>query len=79
MEVEIISPTSRLFVGKANSVTVPSMQGPFTMLDHHAPIIAVLEKGKVSVSDENDEIHVFDIASGFVEEHDNSLIICVEL
>ena len=78
MKIEIITPTSCLFKGEANSVTVPSMQGPFTMLEHHAAIVAVLEKGEVVITNLNNEKHEFDISGGFCEQHDNAIIICVE-
>jgi len=77
MRVEIITPEKCLFKGEAKSVTVPSAQGPFTMLEHHAPIVAILEKGKV-VIDINDERKEFEIKGGFCEQHDNTVIICVE-
>lgn len=76
MRVEIITPEKTLFVGEAQSVTVPSLQGPFTMLEHHAPIVAVLQAGKVTLDDGN---QVFQIQGGFCEQHDNNIIICAEL
>ena len=76
MRVEIITPEKTLFVGEAQSVTVPSLQGPFTMLEHHAPIVAVLQAGKVSLDGGN---QVFQIQGGFCEQHDNNIIICAEL
>ena len=79
MKVEIISPSDTLFEGEATSVTVPSKMGPFTLLEHHAPIVAILEAGKVSLTDINGETKEFDIKGGFIENHDNHLTICVEL
>ena len=79
MNIEIITPTTCLFKGEAKAVTVPSKKGPFTMLDHHAAIVAVLEKGKVVVTDIHDEQKEFNINSGFCEQHDNNIIICAEL
>ena len=79
MEVEIISPIDTLFEGEASAVTVPSKMGPFTMLEHHAPIVAILEAGKVSLTDANGGQKEFDIKGGFTENHDNHLTICVEL
>lgn len=78
MNVEIITPESCLYEGEATSVTVPSLQGPFTMLEHHAPIVAILGKGKVTLTDLNNEQHEFPIAGGFCEQHDNKIIICAE-
>ena len=79
MKVEIISPSATLFEGEATSVTVPSQMGPFTLLEHHAAIVAVLEAGKVSLTDSKGEHQEFDIKGGFTENHDNHLTICVEL
>ena len=79
MKVEIISPTDTLYKGEASSVTVPSTMGPFTLLEHHAAIVAILEAGKVSLTDANGEHKEFVIKGGFTENHDNQLTICVEL
>ncbi len=78
MNVEIITPTSCLYKGEALSVSVPSQQGPFTMLEHHAPIVAILVEGKVSLTDVNNEHLEFNIKGGFCEQHDNEIIICAE-
>ena len=79
MKIEIITPTSSLYQGEALAVTVPSMQGPFTMLEHHAAIVAILEAGKVTVTDTDQQQHEFAIQGGFCEQHDNHIIICAEL
>lgn len=79
MKVEIISPSETVFKGEATSVTVPSMMGPFTLLEHHAAIVSVLEAGKVSLTDDKGEHREFAIKGGFVENHSNQLTVCVEL
>ena len=79
MKVEIISPSDTLYKGEATSVTVPSKIGAFTLLEHHAPIVAILEAGKVSLTDINGEHQEYTIQGGFTENHDNQLTICVEL
>lgn len=79
MKVEIITPNSCLFKGEVKSATVPSMQGPFTMLEHHAAIVAILGAGKVSLTDSQEKTHEFAIQGGFCEQHDNHIIICAEL
>lgn len=78
MKVEIITPETCLFKGEAQKVTVPSKQGPFTMLEHHAPIVAILEAGKVVLTDLNNEQQIFEVKEGFCEQHNNEIIICVE-
>ena len=79
MKVEIISPSETLYSGEATAVTVPSKMGPFTLLEHHAAIVAILEAGKVSLTDDKGEHQEFDIKGGFTENHNNLLTICVEL
>jgi len=58
---------------------VPSQMGPFTLLEHHAAIVAILEAGKISLNEKNGGQKVFTIKGGFVENHDNQLTICIEL
>lgn len=48
------------------------------MLEHHAAIVAILEAGKVVLTDSNNEQHEFAISGGFCEQHENRVIICVE-
>ena len=79
MKVEIISPSETLYSGEATAVTVPSQMGPFTLLEHHAAIVAILEEGKISLTEKNGEHREFAIKGGFTENHDNHLTICVEL
>ena len=78
MKVSIITPEKSLFNGDAISVTVPSQQGPFTMLENHAAIVAILEAGPIIVTGADGKKQVFDIQGGFCEQHDNAVIICAE-
>ena len=79
MQVEIISPSETLYAGEATAVTVPSQMGPFTLLEHHAAIVAILEAGKVSFTDDKGVHQEIAVKGGFVENHNNQLTICVEL
>ena len=78
MKVEIISPNETLYAGEATAITVPSQLGPFTLLEHHAAIVAILEVGTVSYTDANGEPQQIAIKGGFVENHNNLLTICIE-
>jgi F0F1-type ATP synthase epsilon subunit len=46
MKLSIISPEKVLYIGSAEMVRLPGLQGAFTILERHAPIISGLEKGK---------------------------------
>jgi F-type H+-transporting ATPase subunit epsilon len=45
MILEIVSPEAKLFKGEVTSVTVPGVDGSFQILNNHAPIVSILEKG----------------------------------
>lgn len=47
MYLEIVTPEASLVSGEVNSVTVPGVNGSFQMLNNHAPIVSLLQKGKV--------------------------------
>ena len=47
MYLEIVTPEASLVAGEIESVTVPGVEGEFQMLNNHAPIVSVLQEGKV--------------------------------
>ena len=49
MQLEIITPESKVFSGEANAVQLPGNDGIFQVLNNHAPIIAALKSGVVKV------------------------------
>ena len=77
MNVFILSPLKSLFLGEATSVNLPGNVGAFTILENHAPIVSTLDKGVITISN-NEEVSEIEIVSGFVEVHDNEITICVE-
>ena len=79
MNVAVISPKTTLFQGTATAVTLPGTLGKFTVLENHAPIVAVLGKGNVEIQTvEGEAKQAIAIESGFVEVHHNQVSICVE-
>ena len=79
MNIEIISPSKKLFSGDAVSITVPSSNGTFTILKNHAPIVAVLKKGKILITTTSGTKSNIDILGGVVEIHNNKVVACVEI
>mgnify|MGYP001368027829 CR=1 FL=1 len=49
MYLEIVSPEAILFSNKVAAVSVPGVEGNFQMLENHAAIVSVLEKGTVKI------------------------------
>ncbi|MCL4150845.1 UNVERIFIED_CONTAM: hypothetical protein GTU68_042628 [Idotea baltica] len=92
MYLEIVSPEATLFAGEVSSVTVPGVDGEFQMLENHAPIVSLLQKGNVKVEgnitidkayeskfskDSNGKM-VLPISSGTLEMKDNKVIVLAE-
>ncbi|CAM3513295.1 FoF1 ATP synthase subunit delta/epsilon [Aequorivita lipolytica] len=47
MYLEIVTPEASLVAGEIESIIVPGVEGEFQMLNNHAPIVSVLQEGKV--------------------------------
>ncbi|MEO9512384.1 MAG: F0F1 ATP synthase subunit epsilon [Flavobacteriaceae bacterium] len=92
MYLEIVSPEATLFSGEVTSVTVPGINGEFQMLQDHAPIVSLLQKGDVKVQGDitidedfqnkftkgtNGET-VLAISSGTIELKDNKVIVLAD-
>lgn len=77
MTLTIISSHSILFSGEADSVTLPGVQGSFTVLKNHAPLISVLVSGKVECKMSDGETKEIDIKGGLVDVVDNKISVCV--
>ena len=79
MKVAILAPDREIYSGEATAVTVPSVQGSFTALENHAPIVSLLEKGSIIIEEkDSEEKKSFNVAGGFVEISDNVVTACVE-
>lgn len=77
MTLTVISSHSVLFSGEADSVTLPGVQGSFTVLKNHAPLISVLTPGKVECKMADGEMKEIDVKGGLVDVVDNKISVCV--
>ncbi|WP_047549784.1 FoF1 ATP synthase subunit delta/epsilon [Psychroserpens sp. Hel_I_66] len=91
MYLEIVSPEATLVTGNVESVTVPGVNGEFQMLNNHAAIVSILDKGTVKFkgtpaiaeSHQNSFVQkegkwTLEINSGTVEMKNNKVIILVD-
>jgi F-type H+-transporting ATPase subunit epsilon len=92
MFLEIVTPEASIFQGEVDTVTVPGVVGEFQILNNHAPIVSLLQEGKVKINgnftiDEAFESQfskgdngskVLNINSGTIEMSDNKIIILVD-
>lgn len=78
MKLEIITPDKKIYSGTVKLVQLPGSKGNFEILDHHAPIISTLEKGKIKVEEESGQVLFFEVEGGIVENKDNKIIVLAE-
>jgi F-type H+-transporting ATPase subunit epsilon len=76
MNVEILTPDKSLFSGDAEVVTLPGVNGSFQILTGHAPMIANLSKGKLSIK-HNSSVQTFDVNGGLVEVLKDKVVVLV--
>lgn len=78
MKLNIITPEDTLYEGDVKSVQLQGTDGKFQLLNNHAPIISALSKGKVKITDMNDQSIVFEINGGLVEMSKNKIQILAQ-
>ncbi|TVZ52435.1 FoF1 ATP synthase subunit delta/epsilon [Dokdonia sp. Hel_I_53] len=91
MHLEIVTPEASLVSGEVTSVTVPGVDGEFQMLNNHAAIVSLLEKGTVRFEGNPAIAKGFEnkftkvdgqwslaIASGTVEMNNNKVIVLAD-
>lgn len=94
MYIEIVTPEAVLFKGEVKSVSVPSVNGQFQILEHHAAVLAILEKGEIKInlnSQKKPEIYIeekfqkteketitLSVNGGTIEQKENSTIILAD-
>ena len=78
MLVEIITPDTKLFEGKVNSIKLPGTNGGFEILNNHAPIISTLTAGKISIASDNGQKECFEIRGGVIEMQNNKIIVLAD-
>ncbi|GHT39791.1 hypothetical protein AGMMS49965_06850 [Bacteroidia bacterium] len=77
MKLDIISPEATIYSGQAKLVTLPGVQGAFTILEQHAPIISPLNKGEVVYQSDGEPVSL-PVEGGFVEAKNNVVTVCIE-
>lgn len=77
MNLEIITPDTTIYEGEAELVQLPGIDGSFEILNHHAPLISALSKGKIKIK-KNGKDEFFDINGGVIEVLNNKVLILAE-
>ncbi len=77
-EAQILTPEGTLFDGAVVGVQLPGTLGSFEVRSLHADIISTLEIGRIIVRKAGGDDLVFAVSGGFVEVHNNKLVLLAE-
>ncbi len=66
MQYDLVSPARRLATGMASAVQIPGVDGDFTAMPNHAPTIATIRPGIVTVQASTGE-EKYVVTGGFAE------------
>lgn len=77
LKVSVVSPEKVLFDGEAASVVVPAYDGLLGILPRHAPMLALLGAGRLTVRGVEGE-RVFTVSGGFVQVRGNAVRVVTE-
>lgn len=75
--VEIITPERVRFGGDAVMLSVPGVEGQMGLLAHHAPILALLQPGRLTLQTREQTVNMA-VGSGFVKMSNNRAVCLVE-
>lgn len=67
MKLTIYSLKKTLYAGEASAINCKTASGEITVLDHHRPIVSVLQPGTVHIVDSSKKDHYIPVQSGFLE------------
>ncbi|MFV0299041.1 MAG: ATP synthase F1 subunit epsilon [Hyphomicrobiaceae bacterium] len=74
---ELVSPEKVLLSGDASEAIVPGMDGQFTVLPGHAPVISTLKPGRMRVTVDGRERSAF-VRGGVVEVEPDSVTVLAQ-
>ncbi|MFB3892187.1 MAG: ATP synthase F1 subunit epsilon [Phycisphaerae bacterium] len=75
---EVLTPAGRVTSASAVSVIMPLVDGMMGVLADHAPLIAKMGAGPLTIRQADNVVHRYFVAGGFASIRDNSLSILAE-
>jgi F-type H+-transporting ATPase subunit epsilon len=76
--LEIVTPNKVVFSGDVTSFSAPGVIGGFQVLRNHAPLLSNIAVGEVKVVDAAGGESRYATSGGFVEVHENKLVMLAE-
>ena len=78
LNVELVSPTERVWSGQASFVSARTVEGDLGILSDHAPLFGVLVDGEVSIKGVDGSTTSFTVSGGFLSVSNNRVSILTE-
>ncbi|WMX14545.1 MULTISPECIES: ATP synthase F1 subunit epsilon [unclassified Aureispira] len=78
MELIILTPGKTVFSGAVKAINTPGTSGKLEILENHAPIVASLKEGKITVTTDTNEVLEYTTSGGFLEVLSNNVSILLE-
>ena len=76
--LSVISPTRTLLEEEVTSIIVPGSEGYLGVLANHAPLIAALGPGRLTVKTPDGQTRVYALSGGFLEVSKNKAILLAD-
>ena len=77
MTLKIISAAKVEFTGEVQCVTMPGVEGSFSVLDHHAAMISALGAGTIEYGKAGGAKESRQIKGGIADINDNVVSVCI--
>ncbi len=78
LKFELVSPERLIFSGEVRQVVVPGVEGEFTVLPEHAPLLSSMKPGVVTVIDGGGQEDRIFVRGGFAEVNPAGLTVLAE-
>jgi len=78
LAIEVVSPEAILYKGPATSVVVPAYDGLLGILPRHAPMLALLGRGVLTVRGSEGGDRSFAVGGGFMQVVSNTVRVVAE-
>jgi F-type H+-transporting ATPase subunit epsilon len=75
---EIVTPERIVYTSEARMVVAPTIDGEIGILPLHAPLVSGLKPGEIRVRYENDEVEWFAISGGYIQVHEDKVIVLAD-
>lgn len=76
--VEIVTPERSVFRGEATAIQAPGVAGSFQVLHNHAPMIAAIDIGSMTITLPGGERVTYATSGGFLEVLNNVVTVLAE-